>query len=160
VLGVVLDRRADDEVADREQRPERLAVVQPRRDERGERRLHRRQRLLGGAVAGDHQRRVPVGDQRPVLGEGALAQPLPPRLALGGTGRPPLVGEQAVGDVVEQRALVGDVPVQRRGADAQLAGEASQRQPLQAHLAEQVHGGVDDGVAGQRHGSSLPSLTL
>jgi hypothetical protein len=64
--------------------------------------------------------------------------------------------------VVEQRALVGDVPVQGRRADPELAREATQGQALEADLGQEIHRGVDDVVAGEGHGNllSLPSLTV
>jgi hypothetical protein len=86
---------------------------------------------------------------------------LPPRRV--GVGNPALA-DDLVQDQVEQAVLAADVPVQRRGAGAELVGELAHAQGGQALAVQELdRGGHDRGAAdrlaaaaGRAFGGALP----
>jgi hypothetical protein len=77
-----------------------------------------------------------VREQRRVQREARVFEPLQPRSAGGQSGDDRC--HDGVGQVVEQRALAAEVPVQRGRLDAQLGGQPPHGQLVQALVGQQL----------------------
>ncbi len=85
---------------------------------------------------------VPVAEQRGAQGAAGGGDRLLPVPREGD--RPGVhPAEHLGGHLVQQRLLVGEVPVQRGRLDVQLGGDPAQGEALQPGLVEQAQGGVD-----------------